>query len=184
MRKKVEQLLINHTPLSEYTYRISRELFPNLTFEAVHEIDISNCPMLHLEVAIECFSKSLPSLRKLKAANHLDFSTAEVLPLVMKCPLLCDIDLTVDVSPAIPTRVSILSSWTSSGSDRASWSYMSRRWPSNITKLSFEGRIDFSGITQSIYLLYKWHVVLLRNTMKIHLIPSDMMIYCMLYNIY
>lgn len=152
LRKKVKQLVINHERLNGNAFKISWEMWPNLTFEAVHEIDVSNCPMLPLEVAVECFSISFPSLRTLKAANHLSFRTTKVLQLVKRCPLLCDIDLTVDVSPVIPTRVSILSTFpatTSSASfDSAgsplpgSRSYLSRPLLSNITKLTLEGRID------------------------------------------
>lgn len=148
---------MNREPLSGNAFRSSWKMCPKLTFEAVHEIDISNCPMLHLEVAIECFSKLFPSLRTLKAANHLNFRTTKLLQLVERCPLLCDINLTVDVSPVIPTRVSVLSSFgsfDSSGSPLPfSWSYLSRSIPLNFTKLILEGRNDINGITLSIPLL-------------------------------
>ncbi|XP_024986087.1 BTB/POZ domain-containing protein FBL11 isoform X3 [Cynara cardunculus var. scolymus] len=153
LRKKIKQLVINHELLNGNAFKISWEMWPNLIFEAVQEIDISNCPMLPLEVAVECFSMSFPSLRTLKAANHLSFSTTKVLQLVKRCPLLCDIDLTVDVSPVIPTRMSILSSFPATQTSSASFdltgsplpgsrSYMSRPLLSNITKLTLEGRID------------------------------------------
>lgn len=117
-----------------------------LTFEVVHEIDISSCPMLHLDVVVECFNKSFPSLRTLKATNQLSFTTTKLLlQLVKKFPLLCDIDLTVDVSPVIPTRVSILSSFDSTTSPSpVSLSYFSPPLLSNITKLTLAGRNDFN----------------------------------------
>ncbi|KAI3707560.1 hypothetical protein L6452_26186 [Arctium lappa] len=153
LRKKVKQLVVNHERLNGNAFKISWEMWPNLTFEAVHEIDVSNCPMLPLEVAAECFSMSFPSLRTLKAANHLSFGTTKVLQLVKKCPLLCDIDLTVDVSPVIPTRMSILSSFPATQRSSVSFgstgsplpgsrSYLSKPLLSNITKLTLEGRID------------------------------------------
>lgn len=146
LRKRVEQLIMNHEPRNRNAFRISWEICPKLTFEAVHEIDISNCPMLHLEIAIECFSKSFPSLKTLKATNHLEFRTTKLLQLVKRCPLLCDVDLTVDVSPVILTRVPVLSSFGSSDSGgsplAASWPYISGPLPSNITKLTLEGRND------------------------------------------
>ena len=157
---------MNHERLNGNAFKISWEMWPNLTFEAVHEIDVSNCPMLPLEVAVECFSMSFPSLRTLKAANHLSFRTGKVLQLVKRCPLLCDIDLKVDVSPVIPTRVSILSSFPATQTSSRSLdstvfplpgsrSYMCRSLVSNLTKLTLEGRTDICGIKLSSSLLYQ-----------------------------
>nr|XP_043614055.1 BTB/POZ domain-containing protein FBL11 [Erigeron canadensis] len=147
-KQRVEQLYMNHGRLSGNAFSNSYEIFPKLTFEAVREIDISNCPMLHLEIAIECFSKSFPSLKMLKAVNHLDFRTAKLMLLMKRCPLLCDIDLSVDVPPTIPTKVSVLSSFGSfdyaGPSLHVPWPYMSRPSPSSITKLTIEGRNDFN----------------------------------------
>ncbi|KAI3814131.1 hypothetical protein L1987_18878 [Smallanthus sonchifolius] len=145
LRKKVVQLLINHEPLSRNAFRISCEMWSKLTFEAVHEIDISNCPMLHLEDAVECFGKSFPSLRKLKAANHLRFRTRRLLQLLVdRFPLLCDIDLTVDISPVIITQMPLIASSFDSVSSPLPvlWS---KQLPSNITKLTLEGLIDATG---------------------------------------
>ncbi|KAI7748943.1 hypothetical protein M8C21_011096 [Ambrosia artemisiifolia] len=142
MRKKIVQLLINPESLRGNSFRVSCEQWSKLTFEAVHEIDISNCPMLHFENAVECFSKSFPSLRKLKAANHLRFRTRKLLQLLVdRCPLLCDIDLTVDVSPVIITHTSSIES--SFGSISSPLPVLwPRPSPSNITKLTLDGLID------------------------------------------
>ncbi|KAI3695746.1 hypothetical protein L1987_78746 [Smallanthus sonchifolius] len=146
LRKKVVQLLISHEPLSGNAFRISCEMWSKLTFEAVHEIDISNCPMLHLQDAVECFSKSFPSLRKLKAANHLRFRTRRLLQLLVdRFPLLCDIDLTVDISPVIITQMPLIASSFDSVSSPSPvlWS---KQLPSNITKLTLEGLIDVTDL--------------------------------------
>lgn len=150
---------MNHEPRNRNDFRILWEICPKLSFEAVHEIDISDCPMLHLEIAIECFSKSFPSLKTLKATNHLEFRTTKLFQLVKRCPLLCDVDLTVDVSPVIPTRVSVLSSFGDSGGSSlaASWSYISGPLPSNITKLTLEGRNDVTGIALPVSPLKECH---------------------------
>ncbi|XP_059646730.1 BTB/POZ domain-containing protein FBL11 isoform X2 [Cornus florida] len=155
LRKNIKQSPTNLERLNGNQCQISWGLWPTLSFEAVQEVDISNCPMLHLEAAIECFCKSFPSLRILKATYFLSFKTAKLRQLMQRCPLLYDIDLTVDISPIIPTQVSIVSSFpsttpnvsiVSSGiigypSD-ATLSYMSRPLLSNVTKLTLEGRID------------------------------------------
>ncbi|KAI3790859.1 hypothetical protein L2E82_04245 [Cichorium intybus] len=144
--KKAENIIMNHKHIIENDF--PWEMWSNLTFEAVNEIDISNCPMLNLEVAIEIFNKSFPSLKKLKATNHLSFKTIKLLQMLKKCPFLTDIDLTVDINPVIPTRVSILSSFSVSTPRSSSIScyHMSTSLPSNITKLTLDGRIDINDI--------------------------------------
>ncbi|XP_071704729.1 BTB/POZ domain-containing protein FBL11-like [Rutidosis leptorrhynchoides] len=145
LRKRIEQLVINHDHIA---VKNAWEMCQMSTFEAVNEIDISNCPMLHLEVAIEWFSKLFPSLRTFKATNHLNFRTTKLLQLVKSCPLLCDINLAVDITPIIPTRVSVVSSFGSvdpSGPPLpVSWSSMSNSFPSNISKLTLDGQNDIS----------------------------------------
>lgn len=136
----------------------SSALLPTLSFEAVEEVDISNCPRLPLEASIECFCKSFPSMKIFKAAHHLNFKMTKLVQLLQKCPLLEEIDLAVDISPVIPSRVSIVSS-SPAISLRASTESLeihSYPWPAsnlyttrpllaNVTKLTLEGRVDLSG---------------------------------------
>ncbi|XP_027768074.1 BTB/POZ domain-containing protein FBL11 isoform X2 [Solanum pennellii] len=151
LMKKLNQLslkLERHTDIS----RISWETFPVLTFEAVQVVDVSNCPMLHLEAAIEFFSKSFPSLTTLKAAYILTFRTMKLYQLLQRCPLLSDIDLTVDSTPVIPAKVSVISSFpavmlqiSTSPNDETCPdvpAFHFSRQLSNITKLILEGRTD------------------------------------------
>ncbi|XP_055807425.1 BTB/POZ domain-containing protein FBL11 isoform X2 [Solanum dulcamara] len=151
LMKKLNQLslkLERHMDIS----RIPWEIFPVLTFEAVQVVDVSNCPMLHLEAAIECFSKSFPSLTTLKAAYILNFRTMKLYQLLQRCPLLSDIDLTVDSTPVIPAKVSVISSFptvtlqisTSSNDETCPDvpAFHFSRQLSNITKLILEGRTD------------------------------------------
>lgn len=136
--------------------RIPWENFPVLTFEAVEVVDVSNCPMLHLEAAIECFSTSFPSLTTLKAAYTLNFRTMKLYQLLQRCPLLSNIDLTVESNPVIPAKVSVISSFpvvklqisTSSNEETCPavpTFHFSRRL-SNITNLILEGRTDIYGM--------------------------------------
>ncbi|KAL3532064.1 hypothetical protein ACH5RR_005585 [Cinchona calisaya] len=149
-RKYIKQPSINH----QY---INMDLLPILTFEAVEEVDISSCPMLDLEDAIKCFCKSFPSLRTLRAANYLNFRTEKLNSLLERCPLLCNIDLTVDISPLIPAKVSIVSSFPALTPLRstefsnishcprdASLTPISGPRLSHITRLTLEGRNDIS----------------------------------------
>lgn len=144
-------------PLLKLQY-LNVDQLPTLTFEAVEEVDISNCPMLDLEDALKCFSKSFPSLRKLRAVNYVDFGTEKLICLLARFPLLCNIDLTVDVSPLIPAKVSVVSSHPAlfplgsrefPSDDHCPWdaslSNVSRPKLSNITTLTLQGRSDISG---------------------------------------
>ncbi|XP_028782342.1 BTB/POZ domain-containing protein FBL11 isoform X2 [Neltuma alba] len=130
-------------------------MLPTLSFEGVQEVDISKCQRLLMEDAIECFCKSFSSLRTLRAAYLLNIRTTTFLKLVLKCPQVCEIDLTVDITPLMPALVSILSSSlsvTSLVSERASsvtynavdaFSFYESGPPlSKITKLILEGRTD------------------------------------------
>lgn len=137
--------------------RIPLGFLPIFSFEAVQEVNICKCHALHLESAVECFSKSFPSLRTIKAAYHLDFKTLNLHKLVQKCPMLCEVDLTVDPSPVIPTKVSVVSSSSAlmplvlnksiagDSSLYATSVYHSGPSPSKITKLTLEGRSDMCG---------------------------------------
>lgn len=132
-------------------------LLPTLSFEAVEEVDVSNCPRLPLEASIECFCKSFPSLKIFKAAHHLNFKMTKLGQLVQKCPLLEEIDLTVDINPVIPSQVSIESSSPaiSLRASTVSLQIDSYLWPAselyttrlvlaNVTKLKLEGRVDLN----------------------------------------
>ncbi|KAK3043566.1 hypothetical protein RJ639_002145 [Escallonia herrerae] len=155
LKKKLKQYSMSRERLAGDNFQISWGLWPALTFEAVQELDITNCPMLNLEAAIECFCKSFPSLRVLKAAYFLNFRVTKLQQLVGRLPLLCDVDLTVDISPVRPTKMSILSSLpvtaprisaSSLGIDScpsvATLSCISRPLLSNLTRLTLEGRTD------------------------------------------
>lgn len=156
LRKSIEQSLINLKHLDRKQYAISPGLLPILTFEAVQDVDISKCSRLHFEAAIECFCKSFPALRTLRAAYLLNIKMTSLCQLV-KCSLLSEVDLTVDVSPVIPMQVSIISSsqtitpkisttFVQSENyilDATSFS-LSGSLLSNITNLTLEGRTDVS----------------------------------------
>ncbi|XP_034694533.1 BTB/POZ domain-containing protein FBL11 isoform X2 [Vitis riparia] len=156
LRKSIEQSLINLKHLDRKQYAISPGLLPILTFEAVQDVDISKCSRLHFEAAIECFCKSFPALRTLRAAYLLNIKMTSLRQLV-KCSLLSEVDLTVDVSPVIPMQVSIISSsqtitpkisttFVQSENyilDATSFS-LSGSLLSNITNLTLEGRTDVS----------------------------------------
>lgn len=159
LRKGITKSSNKQAGLRGDKFRIQWGLPLIMTFEAVQKVDISGCPMLNLEAAIECFCRSFPSLRILKAAYFLNFKTEKLNELVQRCPSLCDVDLTVDVSPVILTQVSTLSSYpvivphlpstisyhAPNYPSATSVLSMPRSFLSNISKLTLEGRIDVTG---------------------------------------
>ncbi|KAL0336990.1 UNVERIFIED_CONTAM: BTB/POZ domain-containing protein FBL11 [Sesamum calycinum] len=157
LSKIIKKSSVNHANSLRDGFRLSLALGQVLTFEAVQELDISNCPSLFLESAINCFCKSFPSLRTLRAAYFSNFKTRELGQWVQKFPLLTNIDLTLDITPVIPAKVSIVASSSvpslepsTASSDiyncqsATSLSFTSRPLPSNVIKLTLEGRTDIS----------------------------------------
>ncbi|CAJ1886721.1 unnamed protein product [Sphenostylis stenocarpa] len=95
--------------LDTFEYSDLHHLRIRLT-EYSKEVDISKCRNLLIEHAVDCFRKSFPSLRILKAAYLLNIGTIYFLQLLEKFSMVCEIDLTVDITPLIPASVTILSS--------------------------------------------------------------------------
>lgn len=139
---------------------ISRQLQPILTFDAVQHVDISKCHRLDIGAAIQCFSKLFPYLRVLRAAYLLNFKAKMLYQLVNKCPLVCEIDLTEEISPLIPLEAHVMSlnpetnsssrlindiDSVQGGSMVLISPYHSGYSSSNITKLTLEGRSDVFG---------------------------------------
>lgn len=134
------------------------ELSETFTFEAVQEVDISKCRNLIIEHAVDCFCKFFPSLRILKAAHLLNIGTISFLQLLEKCTMVCEIDLTVDITPLIPAVTVASSSRAmiplvpekSSSVNHIAVQIMpyNEFGPplSNVTKLTFEGRTDVSDL--------------------------------------
>lgn len=151
LRKLINQCL-NHCSVNKS--HISRKLLgKTLTFKSLQEIDISNCPMLHLEAAIVYFGKSFPSLRSLKAAYLLNFETAKLYQLALRCPLLREVDLTLDISPVTSAQATIISTspaFKPMNPIRPACecdSFMPVLYESrflNLTKLTLEGRTDLT----------------------------------------
>ncbi|KAK7284889.1 hypothetical protein RJT34_19643 [Clitoria ternatea] len=160
MQKKImEQLFVNHGNHIRDTHAFPQKLLETVTFEAVQEVDISKCRSLVIEHAVFCFYKSFTSLRKLKAAYLLNVGTTSFLQLLEKFPLVCEIDLTVDISPLIPASVTFLSSGsaviplvpekTSSFEYKAVETIPFNKFGPplyNVTKLTLEGRTDVNDL--------------------------------------
>ncbi|XP_004305356.1 PREDICTED: BTB/POZ domain-containing protein FBL11-like [Fragaria vesca subsp. vesca] len=102
--RSIEQSPIKFDRLRRDQCSLLLRSLPILSFEAVQEVDISKCPRLQLDTAIECFCTSFPSLRTLKAAFLLNFNIETLSHLVRKCPMVYEVDLTTDTSPIIKSQ--------------------------------------------------------------------------------
>lgn len=185
--RSIEQSPIKLERLDRDQCSILLKLLPTLSFEAVQEVDISKCPRLHLETAIECFCSSFPSLRTLKAAFLLNFNIKTLRYLVLKCPMVYEVDLTIDASPIISSQACTISSSPATAIQKSNLSlnvgesplYMNPFYKSGLSlaKLTLEGHSDLSGeiifdlvylplsrVTNAPYLI---KIVLRNSTMRL-----------------
>ncbi|XP_010505180.1 PREDICTED: BTB/POZ domain-containing protein FBL11-like isoform X7 [Camelina sativa] len=129
-RKSLKSFLKNPEDDERNREHLSYGTLPILSFESLKEIDMSKCQRLNYKFVIKCFSKSFPSLRKLRAAYLLNIKVFTVLELLQNFRQLTEVDLTVDIAPIIPVQASLFYS----GRGHCSLS--------NITRLTLEGRSD------------------------------------------
>ncbi|KAK9755348.1 hypothetical protein RND81_01G019000 [Saponaria officinalis] len=130
----------------EYSNWLSH--FPILSFKAMAEVDITKCSQLDVGIVLEYFKKSFPFLTTIRMAYFLDFETNKFCDLLSNSTV-CEVDLTVDISPLLSSNVSVLYCESESRSmQNRYFSMPSRRRPrptlSHISKLTLEGRTDFS----------------------------------------
>nr|KYP71091.1 LRR and BTB/POZ domain-containing protein FBL11 [Cajanus cajan] len=151
----IKQLFINCGHPIRDKCVFTQNLSKTLTFEAVQEVDISKCRYLLIEHAVDCFCKSFPSLRILKAAYLLHIGTISFLQLLETRPMVCEIDLTVDITPVVPALFTVLSSSSAvlprvpeKPYEEVKIMLFNRFGPplSNVTKLTLEGRTDVSDL--------------------------------------
>ncbi|KAL9238856.1 hypothetical protein vseg_013228 [Gypsophila vaccaria] len=133
---------------TELEYPNCLSLSPILSFKAMAEVDISKCSQLHLDTAMKYFKKSFPSLRIIRMAYFLGFETNKFCDLMVNSTV-SEVDLKVDISPLLPSNISSLYSESESRSLQKNYFGMSSRLQPrptipNISKLTLEGRTDFS----------------------------------------
>ncbi|OWM79105.1 hypothetical protein CDL15_Pgr003276 [Punica granatum] len=155
LRNSLRESLLKLEGVDKDRSLVSQQVLPVLCFEAVQKVDISKCLGLNIIAAMECFSKSFPSLRVLKAAYLSNLKASDLLQLLKKCPLLSEVDLTHDINPiplaqvsdtcpssAInPTPLNNISNFRYGYLDMTSLNH-SRFLASTIARLTLEGRSD------------------------------------------
>lgn len=154
-KKSLKSFLKNHEDNERNEEQLSQRILPISSFEMVKEVDISKCQRLDYKVAIKWFSKSFPSLRKLRAAYLLNIRASTIFKLLLNFRELTEVDLTVDIAPIIPDQASVICSSPGLAQTPLSFSFTAasnyfnsiqgRCSLSNITRLTLEGRIDICG---------------------------------------
>lgn len=174
--RSIEQSPIKFDRLRRDQCSLLLRSLPILSFEAVQEVDISKCPRLQLDTAIECFCTSFPSLRTLKAAFLLNFNIETLSHLVRKCPMVYEVDLNTDTSPIIkslvctsPATIPQRSNLSLNAGLNPLYMNPFRKSGLLLAKLTLEGRSDLCGeitflITSSPNLLM---IVYFYSTMRL-----------------
>ncbi|CAN6438740.1 unnamed protein product [Victoria cruziana] len=133
--------------------RKDKFMFPQISlktaiFEAVCEVNFSKCPGMHFSDIVNLLGLSFPSLRIIRASYNIHFNLKNMLNLFECCPLISEMDLSVDSSPVMPLKVSILSSVTDEYQQLSGRLHVFNGKPaSKLTKLSLEGRTELRGCT-------------------------------------
>ena len=159
-KSRIMHALIEHDSHSGYNHQSLEESLNFLSFEHVHEVNLSKCLKVNFKAAIKWLHMAFPSLKILRASHCLHFTMGDLLYLIKRCPLIREVDLTVDVSPVTPT-ITVLSA-TAEGSqlsDGKPYQTLEKETSllnigihllekpviANISKLTLEGRNDING---------------------------------------
>ncbi|KAL5728812.1 hypothetical protein ACHQM5_001852 [Ranunculus cassubicifolius] len=147
--KKIEKYFSEILSLNKGIYAVPQNLFLTLSFEAVQGVDVSKCPRLHLDAAIQNLLKSFPSLKTLRASYCVHFKLKTLFHLVKNCPQVNEVYLNVDMPPVLPAQTSIISTRFDDHQhlDVSSYKVLKERpSSSNITKLILKGRTEIDDL--------------------------------------
>ncbi|GJM91777.1 hypothetical protein PR202_ga08187 [Eleusine coracana subsp. coracana] len=153
------KIVRSYTQIDHQSFILYDELemvVKTLSFRNVHMVDLSKCPKVHFGAAIDWLKLTFPELKTFRASYCLSFQFNDLQYLLLRCPCLKEVDLTVDTSTVMP-RHSVISS---SSEVLGKWKPKPRRYYiqyrpydnqpnsvfSNISRLTLEGRDDIDGI--------------------------------------
>ncbi|KAL6616789.1 hypothetical protein ACP70R_039059 [Stipagrostis hirtigluma subsp. patula] len=127
-----------------------------LSFRNVHTVDISKCPNVHFGAVIDWLKLAFPELRVFRASYCLSFQFEDLLYLLLRCPWIDEIDLTVDTSTISPKHSVISSSSEALVKVKpnprryyvqySSYDSQLNSVFSNVSRLTLEGRNDISDL--------------------------------------
>ncbi|KAG0492064.1 hypothetical protein HPP92_005462 [Vanilla planifolia] len=133
-----------------------------LSFKSITEVDVSNCPQLRFASVLMWLNVAFPSLKILKACHYFSITYENLHFLLHKCPLIDEVDLSVDVSPVSSAKVTVLSlhAETYQLADEMRYRNLNQKLNllnigevistkpllANISKLTLEGRADIDDL--------------------------------------
>ncbi|XP_031497191.1 BTB/POZ domain-containing protein FBL11 isoform X2 [Nymphaea colorata] len=145
----VRQSLREFDRLRNDKFMFSQMSLKTATFEAVCEVNFSKCPGVHFSDIVNLLNLSFPSLRIFRASYNVHLNLKNMLNLLESSPLISEMDLSVDCSPVMLLKASILSSVTDGYQQLSGKLHVFNGRPafSKLTKLSLEGRTELRGCT-------------------------------------
>lgn len=126
-----------------------------VSYRNVHMVDLSKCPNVHFGAAIDWLKLAFPELRTFRASHCLLFQFEDLQLLLLQCPWIKEVDLSIDTSVILP-KYSIISSRFEArlemNNSMSSYYMQSRPYEtpicsgfSEVSKLTLEGRNDITG---------------------------------------
>lgn len=126
-----------------------------LLFRNVHMVDLSKCPNVHFGAAIDWLKLAFPELRIFRALHCLSFHFDDLIYLLLRCPWIDEIDMTVDTSTITPNQSIVSSSSEVLGKVKQNRRRYYTPCPpydrqlnsvfSNVSRVTLEGRNDIDG---------------------------------------
>lgn len=152
------RIVRSYTQIDHQTFILYDELqtvVKTLSFKKVHMVDLSKYPKSHFGAAIDWLKLTFPELKIFRASYCLSFQFNYLQYLLLRCPWLNEIDLTIDTSTVVPGHSVISSSSEIQGKRKLnprryymqyqSYSNQANSAFSNKSRLTLEGRDDING---------------------------------------
>ncbi|KAJ8479048.1 hypothetical protein OPV22_022775 [Ensete ventricosum] len=133
-----------------------------MSYKSVREMDISKCPKLHFGSAVKWLLLAFPSLSIFRASYCSQFNIEDLYCLLQKFPMITEVDMTVDASPFLRAKVSVVSASIDKYRVASNTPYamleenslllnvakasLENPAMSNISKLTLEGRSDINDL--------------------------------------
>ncbi|XP_021312712.1 BTB/POZ domain-containing protein FBL11 isoform X2 [Sorghum bicolor] len=127
-----------------------------LSFKNVHMVDISKCPNVHFGAAIDWLKLFFPELRIFRVSHCLSFQFDDLLYLLLRCPWIDEIDMTIDTSTVTPQHSVVSSSSEVLSKVKPNQKRYGIHCPPydmqlnsvflNISRLTLEGRSDIDDV--------------------------------------
>uniref|UniRef100_A0A0D3EZ53 BACK domain-containing protein n=1 Tax=Oryza barthii TaxID=65489 RepID=A0A0D3EZ53_9ORYZ len=137
-------------------YNELEEAVKSSSFGNVHMVDLSKCPNVHFSTAIDWLKLAFPELRIFRASFCLTLQFEDLLYLLLTCPWINEIDLSIDTSIIAQTHSVISSRFEGRGAVKPKLTRYYAQDPlcdttmnsyfSNISKLILEGRNDITDV--------------------------------------